>query len=195
MSIRYCIGVDEAGRGPLAGPLAVGVVQVYRGDEKTLFAGIRDSKQLSEKYRAVWFKKIIGMQKEDTLDFAVAMVGARIIDERGVTNATQRAINRALRKLAPAPEQCELLLDGLLAGPRTYPHQHTIVKGDEQIPLIAAASIVAKVKRDRVMCRLAKRYPAYGFEKHKGYGTREHKMHLRQHGPCPIHRQRFLSRI
>ncbi len=120
---------------------------------------------------------------------------AHEIDGMGISHAIEKAIHIVLDTLSLDPTQTEVLLDGSLKAPKKFSIQTTIIKGDEKIPLIGAASIVAKVIRDRHMEEQARLYPQYGFEKHKGYGTDQHRKAIRKHGPCAIHRKTFLSRI
>jgi ribonuclease HII len=128
------------------------------------------------------------------LDYAVSLVGERLIDEQGIVAAVKIGIRRCLKRLGCPAAKCLVLLDGSLRAPRQYKNQKTIIRGDEQVPLIALASIAAKVWRDRRMIRLAKRYPRCGFEKHKGYGTQAHYRALKKFGPTPLHRLSFLRR-
>ena len=188
------LGVDEAGRGPLAGPITVAVIRVPRrmARSKRLFRGIRDSKKFSEKQREEWFTKFRQLKKEGVLEYAAASSSAVTIDKHGIVIATRRALARAVKKIILRPEESEILLDGALYAPRKYINQKTIIRGDDRIPIIAAASIVAKVVRDRKMKRLSKKFPAYNFEEHKGYGTKEHYKALKKHGFCVIHRHSFI---
>ena len=196
MSILYIIGVDEVGRGPLAGPLCVGACLLERARRKAFsrtFAGIKDSKQLSAARRREWLLKLKGAQAKGECRLCTAFVSEKVIDARGLSFALKRAICRVLRKLNLEPNACTVLLDGGMKAPRTYPFQQTIINGDETEQLIAGASIVAKVRRDRYMMRLSKRYPLYGFDSHKGYGTKAHYEALRKHGVSEIHRKSFLK--
>ncbi len=188
------LGVDEAGRGPLAGPIAVAVVSTKYDIRKTkqLFKGIRDSKKFSEKQREEWFTKFKRLKKEGVLDYAATFSGAGTIDRYGIVGATKRALARAMKKIVVRPEKSEIFLDGTLYAPRKYINQKTIIRGDDNVPIIAAASIVAKVLRDRKMKRLAKKFPNYGFEIHKGYGTTLHYRKLKKYGFCVIHRRSFI---
>lgn len=188
---KFIIGIDEAGRGPLAGPVAVGAVCLKPAARLNL-AGLKDSKQLAASQREKWFAKILAWQKEGVLDFRVALVGAKLIDEAGIVPAIKLGIARCLKRLQIMPAECQVLLDGGLKAPAIYLVQKTIIKGDESESAIALASIAAKVRRDRHLTRLAKLYPAYGFEVHKGYGTKAHYQALAKHGPSKIHRQTFL---
>ncbi len=186
------LGVDEAGRGPLAGPVAVGIVAVPEGfDVAKEFPGIADSKKLSEKKR----EKIFGMLKkraeQNEVHFTVEFESANVIDKEGIVYAVHNALSRGVKSLAPDVALVRIQLDGALRAPPEY-SQETIINGDELIPIISLASIAAKVERDHLMCALAKEYPEYGFEKHKGYGTRAHYDALLKYGPCAIHRMSFL---
>ncbi len=184
------IGVDEAGRGPLAGPVAVGVVAVPKRFNFTLIEDVRDSKQMTELGREIWYEKLQILTREAGVRYVVVFSSARIIDTFGITRGVGRAVHRGVRLLAPEAKGVKVLLDGLLHAPKEY-EQETIIKGDEKEPLIALASIVAKVRRDRLMKRLGLRFPEYGFEIHKGYGTQAHREALTKFGLCDIHRKTF----
>jgi len=186
------VGVDEAGRGPLAGPVAVGVVAVPKRFNFELIAGVRESKQMSELGREIWYEKLRVLEESEGLRYTVVFSSARMIDQIGIARAVGRALNKGVRRLAPEPQGVRVLLDGLLAAPKEY-EQKTIIGGDASEPLIALASIAAKVRRDRLMCKLALRYPEYGFEVHKGYGTAAHREALLKHGLCSIHRRSFCK--
>lgn len=202
-TIKYLVGIDEAGRGPLAGPVAVGAVCVPlsrngRALHPLLSArgrrgNVKDSKQLSEIVRERCFREIQEAKKEGTFSFSSAFVGSAYIDRCGIVSGVRLGIRRSLRKLSLNPQECLVFLDGSLCAPIEFVFQKTIIRGDTIEPIIALASIVAKVTRDRKMRRLAKLYPAYGFEKHKGYGTRAHYEAIRQNGACPLHRRNFLK--
>jgi len=190
--MRFMLGVDEAGRGPLAGPVAIGVVAVPERFIITReFPGLADSKQMTPLARAKLFRLLQRRMRDGDIRFCVRSTGAQRIDAWGLTRAVASATARAVRALAPEPDGIFVYLDGLLTAPPEY-RQQTIIGGDEAVPIIALASIAAKVVRDRLMARLAKRYPEYGFEVHKGYGTRAHYEALAKHGPCDIHRRSFL---
>lgn len=191
----HLIGIDEAGRGPLAGPVAIGVVMCTTHFKKSHIKGIKDSKKLSEAQREKWFKKLKLLRKEGILDFRVSLIGAKIIDSHGIAHAIRRGIKSCLRRIDADPAQTKILLDGSLKAPDHFKNQRTIVGGDDRIALISAASITAKVTRDRKMRRLAKLYPNYNFDVHKGYGTAAHCKSLRTYGPCEIHRLTFIKDI
>lgn len=176
------IGVDEAGRGPLAGPVSVGAAIIPEGFSHPV---INDSKKLTEKKREALYDELCGMPE---IRWAVCLVEADKVDEVNVLKATHLGMERAVRALGVEPGMC--LIDGLTVPGYPFPHQG-IVKGDSKSLSIATASIFAKVTRDRVMREAAVRYPGYGFEKHKGYGTKAHLEALRTLGPCAIHRRSF----
>src|SRR3989344_1041857 len=199
--MKYIVGIDEVGRGPLAGPVAVGVLiqkqrpRLYNKGEALISLGkIRDSKKLSAKQREGWFEIICAERQRGALDFSVSFVSHIMIDKRGLAWALRTATARALMRLA-IPTDSAIFLDGGLRAPEIFKNQKTIIKGDEKIPVIALASIVAKVTRDHLMIRMAEKYPQYGFERHKGYGTKEHFATIKKHGLCPIHRRSFLLKL
>lgn len=186
------LGVDEAGRGPLAGPVAVGVVKVAVGfNIRDAFPTVNDSKQLSEYERETIYKEMLLRAKAGELEFCVRFVGAKAIDEIGISRAVKQGVWSGVRRLSPSPCNVKVLLDGLLYAPVEY-EQETIIKGDALEPVISLASIVAKVRRDRLMKKLAVLYPEYLFEVHKGYGTKKHYEMLTKFGPSAIHRRSFL---
>ena len=198
--IDHEIGIDEAGRGPLAGPVAVGAVAFKMKDKsrlKRVFKKIRgkDSKKLTARERETWFEIIKTEEKKGNLQFAVSFVGARMIDKKGIVFAIKTALANSLRKININPRIASVLLDGGLHAPQKYQHQKTIIRGDESELSISLASIAVKVLRDRKMVRLAQKYPAYGFDKHKGYGTKYHRERILKHGPSYEHRVSFLTRI
>jgi ribonuclease HII len=175
-------GIDEAGRGSLAGPVVAATVIIPKD---LVISGLNDSKQVSEKKREQLFVII----KEKALAHAVAAVDNTTIDKINILQATFLAMSRAALKLQIKPGLC--LIDGNHKLPNLPFRQEAIIGGDARIACIAAASILAKVTRDKMMMEYAKRYPVYEFEKHKGYGTRQHIAALKQYGPCPIHRVTF----
>ena len=193
---KYLVGIDETGRGPLAGPVAVGVVVIMSRlslDSDKSLGTLRDSKHLSPKKREQWFRWLRQKQESRQLKFAVSLVGEKIIDRIGIVQSINLAIKRCLKRLNLKPNQCHILLDGSLRAPQIYKNQKTIIRGDEIKPIIALASIIAKVTRDRKMIRLAKKFPNYNFEQHKGYGTKAHYRALNKHGLLPLHRRSFLK--
>ena len=178
-------GIDEAGRGPLAGPVYAAAV-ILPND--IIIKGINDSKKLSEKKREELFEEIT----EKAIAYNIFSVDEKRIDEINILNATYEAMNGAVNGLSTAPNF--VLIDGNRISGMEIPHE-TVVKGDSKSISIAAASILAKVSRDRFICQMAEKYPEYGFEKHKGYGTKAHNEAILKYGPCPIHRRTFLRKL
>ncbi|MBI5126816.1 MAG: ribonuclease HII [Candidatus Taylorbacteria bacterium] len=189
----YLIGIDEVGRGPIAGPVAVGACVLLVPRIALSFKNFKDSKKLSERQREEWFKRIYDAEKKGLLKTKVTFVSEKIIDSKGLSYAIRSALSTSLTKLKVSPQKSHVLLDGGLKAPAQYLHQTTIIKGDEKELAIALASIVAKVLRDRKMTQLAKKYPGYGFEVHKGYGTKNHYTALRNKGVSVVHRRSFLA--
>jgi ribonuclease HII len=190
---KFIIGIDEVGRGPLAGPVAVGAV-VATPEILRRYRKIKESKQLSSLRREEWYARI----REDmspTLRYAVSYVSAKKIDEKGISWAIRHALAGVLKKLNIDPNDCIVLLDGGLKAPPEYMHQETIIRGDAKETIIAMASVMAKVERDRRMLTLNKKLPAYGFAAHKGYGTRAHIRAIKEYGPSSEHRLSFLRNI
>lgn len=183
--ISCVCGVDEAGRGPLAGPVYAAAVILPRG---LMLEGLNDSKKLSEKKREQLFAQIT----EKALAYGIASADEKEIDSLNILNATFLAMNRALEKLSLLFDLA--LIDGNRSSGIKYPSL-CIVGGDGKSASVAAASILAKVSRDRYMRKLAQLYPQYAFEKHKGYGTKLHYEKLREFGPSPVHRQTFLKKM
>lgn len=192
--MKYVVGIDEAGRGPLAGPVAVGAVKISPGFKKSFFTGVKDSKQLSRHDRELWFKLALEARKSGSLDFAVSLVSEKIIDRKGINYAVHLGIKRCIKKLQIG-EDAQIFLDGALRAPSHFIHQLTVIKGDEKIPIISLASIVAKVIRDAKMTRLSKKFPKFDFYLHKGYGTKMHCSAIRKYGPTEIHRRSFIRRL
>lgn len=191
-SDRYIVGIDEAGRGPLAGPVAVGVARVAEGyDVLAHFPGLNDSKKLTEKKRDALYEILMKEVKAGNVRIRVCLSGEAMIDEKGIVYAVRSALNRGVESLLPNPLEGKVFLDGFLKAPKEY-EQETIIRGDGKIPVIMLAALAAKVTRDRLMVKLAKEYPIYGFEGHKGYGTKAHMELLRAHGLSPVHRKSFV---
>ena len=183
--VKLLCGVDEAGRGPLAGPVYAAAVILPRGLE---IPGLNDSKKLTEKKREELFDRIC----DTALAYAVARAEVEEIEEINILQATFLAMNRAIASLSIKPELA--LIDGNRNSGITVPSL-CVVKGDACCADIAAASILAKVSRDRFMLEMAALYPAYHFEQHKGYGTKLHYEAIRENGPSPIHRMSFLRKM
>ena len=181
-----CIcGVDEAGRGPLAGPVCAAAVILPRGLE---IPGLTDSKKLSDKKR----RELAPIIKEQAIAYGIGFASETEIDEINILQATFLAMERALAQLPVTPDLA--LIDGNREKDFGIPVK-TVVKGDSLSASIAAASVLAKVTRDDIMMELAEKYPEYGFDIHKGYGTKAHYAALRAHGACPIHRSSFLKKF
>ncbi len=178
-------GVDEAGRGPLAGPVYAAAVILREG---AVIDGINDSKKLSEKKREELFDKII----ENSVAYSVFSVDEKVIDEVNILNATHMAMNGAVDGLSVKADF--VLIDGNSIKNMKTEHK-TVIKGDAKSISIAAASILAKVSRDRYITEMSEKYPEYGFEKHKGYGTKLHNDAILKYGPSPIHRKTFLKKL
>ncbi len=209
--MKITIGIDEVGRGPLAGPVVVCALAIqWKAKSGKLKAEtglpLRDSKKLSARQREVWCAWI---KMQPNIQYALARVYPKTIDRINISEAANLAATRALVKAAKLISskvdttiKVSVLLDGglhakalplsKLTNLRTYKFR-TIIRGDEKFPAISLASIVAKVARDRIMKKLDKKFPEYGFASHKGYGTRAHMEALRKHGPCMIHRKTFIE--
>lgn len=185
LDLNVICGVDEAGRGPLAGPVCAAAVILPKHLQ---IPGLTDSKKLSDKKRRELFPII----QQQAIAYGIGLASEAEIDEINILQATFLAMGRALDQLSIRPEIA--LIDGNRETDFGLPVK-TVVKGDSLSANIAAASVLAKVTRDNIMVELAKQYPAYGFEIHKGYGTKAHYEALRTYGPCPIHRKSFLKKF
>ncbi len=182
-------GVDEAGRGPLAGPVVACALVFDPGFARTakdgVLSGLTDSKQLSESKRDHFFEFL---ERSDSVEFALGSAAPEEIDQINILQATYRAMERSVKGLGSLPDH--VLVDGLPV--KGLPCKSTsIVKGDSKSLSIAAASVIAKVTRDRIMQQLHEQYPVYGFDSHKGYGSKRHVQALLEHGPSPVHRTSF----
>ncbi|HEY4485593.1 MAG TPA: ribonuclease HII [Nitrospiria bacterium] len=178
---RSLAGLDEAGRGPLAGPVVASAVVLPSG---ALFPGLRDSKKLTAGQRERFYEEI----SREARGIGIGTVGPEVIDAINILEATRLAMKQALSALPVLPDY--LLIDAMTL-PDVGIAQHGLVRGDDLSQTIAAASVIAKVTRDRLMLEYDRRYPQYNFRSHKGYGTAEHLLALKEHGPCPIHRRSF----
>ena len=185
---KIIVGVDEAGRGPLAGPVVAGAVIVVQDFPE--LQEINDSKKLTEKKREKLFEAI-----NKNCIVGVGIASEKEIDEMNILNATFLAMRRAIQKVSEKSAFDIVLVDGNHLIREYEDKQECIVKGDGKSLSIATASIVAKVTRDRMLCEIAKKFPEYHFEKHKGYGTKEHREILIEKGPCECHRKTFLKKI
>ena len=183
--VSLICGVDEAGRGPLAGPVCAAAVILPRNIE---IVGLNDSKKLSEKSREKLYDEI----REKAVSFGIAFASVEEIELLNILNAAMLAMNRAIAQLEPQPELA--LIDGNRSSAIEI-NSRCVIKGDAKCADIAAASILAKVTRDRYMLEMAEKYPEYHFERHKGYGTKLHYEALREYGPCEIHRPSFLRKM
>jgi ribonuclease HII len=240
--MKFIIGIDEAGRGPLAGPVTVGIFGAEKRMGKWLLKNIfpqhqmvgdltktsggnfiRDSKKLSPKKREEIYKKFLELKKQNRINFAVSHISNKVIDKKGISKSikigidkyllpkVQKSTDKILLNFSSCSAQSasqaffesfgsdvsklEIRLDGLLKAPPEFKNQKTIIKGDEKDVFIACASIVAKVTRDQLMIKLAKKYPKYQFEIHKGYGTLLHRQVIKKYGLSPAHRTTFCTRL
>lgn len=182
--IKAICGIDEAGRGPLAGPVVVGAVIMPKD---SMIEGVNDSKKISEKKREKIYEQII----EEAICYSVGIVDQRKIDEINILNATKLGLKIAVEGLKVRPDV--ILVDALTNINTCGIPYISVVKGDAKNYSIAAASIVAKVTRDRIMREFDEAYPVYGFAKHKGYGTAAHIQALKENGPCSLHRRSFIK--
>ncbi len=224
-SCKWLIGIDEAGRGPLAGPVSVGLVLVPSDFDWKLIPGVGDSKQLSEKKREEIFKRAQMLQKEGKLQYVVEMVSASKIDSEGLSVCIKKSIAKGLKKLTNTrsclllknsknqyynthfgstrqdlllePGEVMVKLDGSLKAPVEYVYQETIIKGDSKEKVIGLASIMAKVTRDRYMVKMANKpeFKVYDFVRHKGYGTKTHREAIAQNGLSTLHRVSYCGNI
>ena len=183
-NIEYICGIDEAGRGPLAGPVVVGAVILPKN---SFIEGVNDSKKVSEKKRELVYEKII----EEAISYSVGIVDQKTIDEINILNATKLGVKLALKGLKTKPEI--IMVDALNNMDTLGIPYISVIKGDAKNYCIAAASIIAKVTRDRIMREWDEVYPDYGFAKHKGYGTAEHIRVIKEKGPCILHRKSFIK--
>lgn len=183
-NIKYICGIDEAGRGPLAGPVVVASVIMPK---ESMIEWVNDSKKVSEKRREELYEII----KKEAISYGIGIVDEEIIDEINILNATKKGLTDSLKELKVRPD---LILVDALKGIDTLQIPYmSIIKGDAKCYSISAASILAKVTRDRIMRKYDELYPDYGFEKHKGYGTAAHIAKIKEIGPCPIHRNTFIK--
>lgn len=183
---KYICGIDEAGRGPLAGPVVVASVIM---PQESMIEGVNDSKKVSEKKREILFDKI----KEEAISYGIGIVWQDEIDEINILEATKKALTESLKELKVKPDV--ILVDALTKINTLGIEYRSLIKGDAKVYSIAAASILAKVTRDRIMREMDEIYPQYGFAKHKGYGTAYHMQAIREYGLCPIHRRSFTKNI
>ena len=183
-NIEYIAGIDEAGRGPLAGPVVVGVVIMPKD---SMIEGVNDSKKVSEKKREKLYDEITS----EAIAWGVGIVDQNEIDEINILNATKKAVTMAISSLKVKPDL--ILVDALTNIDTCGIPYKSIIKGDAKEYSIAAASIIAKVTRDRIMRQWDEVFPEYGFKGHKGYGTKKHIEAIKEHGPCMLHRKTFIK--
>lgn len=181
---EYICGIDEAGRGPLAGPVVVASVIMPKD---SMIEGINDSKKVSEKKR----EKLYDLILENAISYGVGIIGQDEIDEINILNATKKGLTMSLKELNKKPDI--IVVDALTHIDTLGIPYESIIKGDAKCYSIAAASIIAKVTRDRIMREWDKIYPQYGFANHKGYGTSAHIEAIKEYGPCPLHRKTFIK--
>lgn len=182
--VKYICGIDEAGRGPLAGPVVVASVIMPKN---SIIEGVNDSKKVSEKKREKLYEEITNT----AIAWGVGIIDQREIDEINILNATKKGLTNSLKELEIKPDL--ILVDALTNIDTLGIPYRSIIKGDAKSYSIAAASIIAKVTRDRIMRQWDELYPEYGFEKHKGYGTKMHTDAIKEYGPCPLHRKSFIK--
>lgn len=190
----YIVGIDEVGRGPLAGPVTLCAFAILiKSKDKISELGKKDSKKLSPQKREKVAAELEELRRQGLCIWAIASSSPNLIDRKGIVHGIELALAESLKDLGIHPEDADIYLDGGLRAPKSYFRQHTIIRGDATYPVIACASILAKVYRDGVMETYDLKFPEYGFYNHKGYGTAEHMRALRKHGPSEIHRKTFLS--
>lgn len=182
--IKYICGIDEAGRGPLAGPVVVGAVVMPKD---SFIEGVNDSKKVSEKKREKLYDEIT----QNAIAWSVGIVDQKTIDEINILNATKLALKKALEGLSQRPDV--IMVDALDKMDTLGIPYISVIKGDAKVYSISAASIIAKVTRDRIMREWDTVYPVYGFAKHKGYGTADHIKAIKENGPCMLHRESFIK--
>jgi len=194
MKAKWIVGIDEAGRGPLAGPVTVGLVKIPVDFDWELVPGVRDSKKISEKKRDIIYKQVLALHVQKKLSYVVKSVSAASIDRKGIAPAIRRAIDAGIGDLECDPVDTFIKLDGSLHAPAEF-EQETIIKGDDKELVIGLASIMAKVTRDRYMVGQDAKYSMYGLAQHKGYGTKAHREAISEHGFSPIHRRSYCKNI
>lgn len=194
--MKFLVGIDEVGRGPVAGPVYVCAFLVASNAIDEIVSGaklpLRDSKKLTAKMREKWFEYLDGLAKEKKIRYVMTKASNIEIDDKGIAVCIRAAVDNCLEKLNFDPAETKVFLDGGLRALDKY-NQETIIKGDENIPVISLASIVAKVSRDREMEKLAGEEDQYGWRKNKGYGTKSHMDAIREFGTTPLHRISFLK--
>ena len=194
------VGIDEVGRGPLAGPVTLCAVVCDEKIYKTLFKNKnlppvgKDSKKLKPKERETFEKYLKQLSKEGKIEFKVVHISNKIIDQKGISFSIKKAISECIKSVS-INKDAKFLLDGGLKAPPDFINQKTIIKGDEKERIIAWASILAKVSRDKIMVGYGKKYPNYCFEIHKGYGTLSHRTAIKRLGLSPVHRRTYCKKL
>jgi ribonuclease HII len=198
---QYIIGIDEVGRGPLAGPVYVCACMMKSSDyKKWKPIGLTDSKKMTEKAREVWFKKAKELKREGKVYFTIGKASAKTIDSIGITKAISKCISSALNRLIiinsrDSTDRLYVVLDGGLKAPKQWVHQQTIIKGDESEKIISLASVIAKVFRDRCMVGLCKKHPQFCWDQNKGYGTKVHRSAIQKNELTTYHRKSYLTKV
>ena len=196
--VKYLVGLDEAGRGAMAGPVAVGMF-VWPLEAGELLTAVpnypvgRDSKKLKPKMREKWFAVLTDVAKTASAICQVSFVSETYIDRAGIVPAVSRGLEECLAKLPGAPAEYLIKLDGGLKASAEFIYQETIIRGDETEPIISFASILAKVSRDKKMVKMSAEFAGYGLEKHKGYGTKEHFARVAELGLSTCHRRTYFA--
>ena len=193
----YVVGVDEVGRGPIAGPVTVSAFAISKENYREVYQvllGVTDSKKITEKKREQFTELMKGLKKTNKLQVAISSVSAEVIDTKGISFAIQSALNSSVKKISDLSESIFVYLDGSLYADERF-DQEVIIKGDSKNWLIGAASVIAKVTRDAQMVKYAEQLPGYGFERHKGYGTKAHYESIQKKGLCKIHRKSWIKNI
>jgi len=194
--VEWIVGIDEVGRGPIAGPVTVCAFALkvqYISDIAKM--GFKDSKKLSPQKREQFVQILNNCAHLDMCTWVIESSNSTMIDTKGIVSSIQSALDRCLKKLAIHPEHVDIYLDGGLHAPKNYFRQHTVIHGDDLFPVISCATIIAKVYRDHMMEKLDLKYPEYGFIDNKGYGTVSHYKAIKKYGPSDIHRTSFLTSV
>ena len=192
----WVIGIDEVGRGPVAGPVAVCACAIPASDyKKNIWKGLTDSKKMTTNNRNLWYQESLELKASGKIRFSIVYRSNIFIDRKGISLALRECIASAIKNLKLNPKDCVVLLDGSLKAPKEYINQTTIIKGDQKEKIISFASVIAKVSRDKKMEIFSKKYPKYNWQKNKGYGTREHYKAIRAYGLTPLHRRTFLTKV
>lgn len=198
---KYLIGIDEVGRGPLAGPVCVGLVAIEKKNAKKIlskFSALRDSKKMNEKNRKEIYESVLKKQSSGDIIFEIQKCSAKEIDKIGISKCIKKCIETGLKNLEKKGihgGNTEVRLDGALRAPSTYPNQKTIIRGDDSEKIISLASVLSKVYRDNLMIKLHKKLPQYNLAQNKGYGTKAHIKAIKSNGMTLDHRKSFCKNI